>query len=241
MSNLFFYFKQFLLKIKSYLPENDNLDWLDGFAFIMSAWLLMYPYPSYAGLFCVLAFIPILGITLTIIKGNAGSNSYLDKVYGKNEDDQNTVPLYIILPSFILAIRIFIKFDCENYCNLLTHGGIVFLIFGVLFLLPHRNIKGSLKQRTQFYGLLGACILFYSYGATFGINCLFDKSLPERFETRITTKYTRGGGDYPPVLYHVTVAPWENHSYKENLQISEKEYEIADNGDYMYILSLIHI
>ncbi|HSY61183.1 MAG TPA: hypothetical protein VK796_04860 [Cytophaga sp.] len=115
------------------------------------------------------------------------------------------------------------------------HLGIAVLIFGIIFLLAHLPLKEGIKQQTQSYGLFGTCILFYSYGVTFGINCLFDSSSPERFETKITAKYSEGGGENPDHLYYVTAAPWEYHPYNEDLQISEQEYKIADIGDYVYI------
>lgn len=234
MSNLFFYLKQFILKLKSYLPSNNILDWLNGIAFFICIWFFILPYPSFTGLFCFIAPIPIIGVLLTILKKIIDFSSSSKNKSHDNEAEQNIVPLYIILPSIVLALRIYLKFDCENYFILLTHLEIAFLIFGITFLLAYLPSKGSLKQYTQFYGLLGACILFYSYGITFGINCLFDKSLPERFETKIISTFTKGGGEYPR-SFHVTVAPWEHHPYKEDLAISENEYKIADTGDYMYI------
>ncbi|WP_018342003.1 hypothetical protein [Cytophaga aurantiaca] len=234
MHKIFFYLQHLISKLKSYFSGNKNLDWLNTMTFFICAWFIFFPYP-FLELFCTLASIPILGIGLSFFLKIIHFINSKNTGFNENKDEQNAVSLYIILPSIVLALRVYFKFNCENYFSLLTYLAIPILFFVIIFILDHLPFKGILKQQTQFYGLLVVCILLYSYGVSFGINCLFDSSSPERFKTKITAKYTRGGGDYPPVSYRVTVAPWEHHPYKEDLPISEQEYEIADIGDNMYI------
>ena len=234
MNKIFFYLHQLLLKIKSFLPENDNLDWLDGFAFIISAWLIICPYPSYTSLFCILAFIPVLGITLTVLKGNAHFDHYIKKAFNKNGVEQNIVSAYILTSTLTIALSVFLNFECENYYSLLTHGAIAFAIFAVIFIFIHRNIRGSLKHQTVIYVLLGVCILLYSYGITYGVNCLFDPSKPERFETKIIGKHINHHRKSPDT-YYVSITPWGHHHDSENITVSYDLYNRLIEGDLVDI------
>jgi hypothetical protein len=234
MNTLFFYFQQLLLKLKSYLPDKDNLDWLDGFAFIISSWLIIFPYPSYTGLFCILAFIPVLGITLTVLKGNAHFDHYIKKAFNKDGVEQNIVSAYILTSTLTIALSAYLNFECENYYSLLTHGAIAFTIFAIIFIFTHRNIRGSLKHQAGVYVLLGFCILFYSYGITYGVNCLFDSSKPERFETKIIGKYISHHRKSPDT-YYVTITPWGHHHDSENIKVSSDLYDRLNEGDLVDI------
>lgn len=234
MSNIIFYLKHFLLKIKSFLPENDNLDWLDGFAFIISAWLVTFPFPSYTGLFCILAFIPVLGITLTVLKGNAHFDHYIKKAFNKDGVEQNIVSMYILTSTISIACSVFLNFECENYYSLLTHGAIAFAIFAVIFIFTHRNIRGSLKHQAGIYVLLGICVLLYSYGITYGVNCLFDSSKPERFEIKIIEKYINHHRKSPDT-YYLTITPWGHHHDSENIKVSYDLYDKLNEGDFVYM------
>lgn len=234
MSNLFFYSQQLILKLKSYLPDKDNLDWLDALTVFVCIWFNVFPYPSYKGLFCLLAFIPILGITLTVLKGNANFDSHIKKVFSKDGVEQNIVSVYIFSSSLALAISVYRNFECESYYSLLTHGAIAFLIFGVIFLLTHSNIKGTLKHQSEIYGVLVICILLYSYGVTYGVNCMFDSSTPERFQTKIIGKYTKKMRRSPRT-YHLTITPWGHHHDTENLSVSSDQYDSFNSGDIVYM------
>lgn len=234
MNILFLYVKQFLLKLKSYLPDPDNLDWLDAITVFVCLWFNVFPYPSFTGLFCVLAFIPILGITLTVLKGNANFDSHIKKVFGKNGAEQNIVSIYILSSSFALAFGVYRNFECESYYSLLTHGAIAFLIFGVIFFLTHNNIKGTLKHQSEIYGILVICIILYSYGVTYGVNCLFDSSPPERFQTKITGKYISRHRKSPNT-YYLTITPWGHHHDTENISVSSDQYDLFNTNDMIYI------
>lgn len=205
-----------------------------GYLSLFASGSFIIPYPSFVSLFCVIASIPILGVLLTLYKGNACFNGQIIGMSDANESEQ-TISLHIKLTCIVLAISVYRNFNCGNYYNLFIHGGIVFIFFYILFFLAHRKTKGELKERLFIYAELTLYVILYSYAVTFGVNCLFDSSPPERFETRVVSKSSKGGGDCPPRRYYVTVAAWENHPSKEDLPMSEKEYELADTGDYIYI------
>ncbi|ABG57776.1 hypothetical protein [Cytophaga hutchinsonii] len=227
MSYLIYYFRTFLLKIKDWLPENV-VDWLNGISFIVSIWLFIFPYPFFKELFCILACIPILGIIITIFKENITFDSYINRDPNQDIGEQNSVPGNIVPCAIILALSAYKNFECENYYILIKHVGMVFLFFSAIFILTH--IIKKLKLQIVSYFFIAIWILIYSYGITFGINCLFDSSSPQRFRTSILDKYSGGGGDYPDT-YHFTIAPWGNHKYTEDISVSRKRYD-AYNIDY---------
>jgi hypothetical protein len=100
-------------KLKSYLPGNNNSDWLNGIAFLTCVWFIFFPYP-FLELFCVLASIPILGSVFAFFLNIVSFNRLAKNEFDKNEGEQNAISLYIIYPSIVLAIRIYLKFECEN-------------------------------------------------------------------------------------------------------------------------------
>jgi len=79
------------------------------------------------------------------------------------------------------------------------------------------------------YGLLLLNILLYSYGGTYGINCLFDDSKPYVFQTHIVEKHInrhRKSAD----TYSVIVSPWGHHHDNENISVSSEQYDRLVEG-----------
>ena len=234
MKALFFHFIQFLHKLKSNLPDKDNLDWLDGIACFVGVWFLFFPYPSFKGLFCVLSFIPILGTALTILKGNVSLNRFFKKKANEIGIEENIPLTYIQFSSIALALGIFRRFNCESYYWLIITTGILFLFFAIAIFLLTYGIKVYKKNSIGNYVILTLSALIYSYGVLFGINCLFDSSPPQRFRTSIIYKHEGGGGDYAPT-YDFTIAPWGDHKDPENIPASEKQYDTYNIDRTVYV------
>jgi|GEM_PF-3313320 len=100
---------------KSFLKDAINdIEWLDFVAFACSTWLFIYPYP-YKLLFCILLFIPFLGLVLNRMAGNSGFDSLIKKIKDKNGNDAHMVAYYINIVSWTVGIKVFVDFEFENF------------------------------------------------------------------------------------------------------------------------------
>jgi hypothetical protein len=205
-----------------------DIEWLDFVAFACSTWLFIYPYP-YKLLFCILLFIPFLGLILNRMAGNSGFDSLIKKVKDKNGNDTYMVAYYINIVSWTVGIKVFIDFEFENIYSIFIHGSVAFIMIAFILFITHHRITGPLKTQLSMYGLLLLNILLYSYGGTYGINCLFDDSKPYVFQTHIIEKHInhhRKSAD----TYTVTVSPWGHHFDNESISVSSEQYNRLIEG-----------
>lgn len=237
-----------LEKIKAFVAKHElraDLSWLNYIAISLCGWHIAFHMPN-GILFLIILCIPILGIILTRQAGKKSLDDYIS-LFDYLFFDFYYIQLYILIPSIALAFRVYLDFEFENFYSLITHVSIAFAVLFTVFILTHKKIMGTLEHKCTMYALLAVTFLLYSYGAVYGINCLYDVSEPVRYETRIIAKFVeinrrknpKPGSYYiigkPEYSYKITIAPWGQHHDHETLDVNAYEYNMFESGDYVYV------
>jgi hypothetical protein len=85
------------------------------------------------------------------------------------------------------------------------------------------------KSIHDYFAILTLIILAYAYsfGAYTLSNCLFDKSVPAYYQTKIIQKEISKGRS---TTYYIIVASWHNAERFEKVTVSAVEYNLATIG-----------
>ncbi len=209
-----------------------KLDWLDSLAVILSLWFGFFRYP-FEPLFCVLACIPIIGISISLSKGNATFDNYVKNIAG-GVLDVNIVSIYILFVSIALLIGPITTYQCDNYYTFFITGTICFGFVMTVLLITHKSIWGTFMLQSKLYVVFLFCILFYSYGLTYGLNCIFDQSPPEHYKTKIVSLFAKKVNGR--LKYFVTVLPWGNHTTVESLAIPYDQFRRLKQDDSTHVI-----
>ena len=210
-----------------------KLDTLDSIAIVVSLWFGYFRYP-FEPLFCALACIPIIGITRSISKGNATFDNYIKNISSGDSMDLNIVSLYILSVSIALLVGTFTSFECDNYYALAIAGAICFVVFVFILFITHKDIRGAFMLRSKLYIVFILCILFYSYGLIYGLNCLFDLTKHERYKTKIISLY-RSPSEQRLRKYFAVISPWGEHKSNTEIAIPPEQYWRFKEGDSAYL------
>lgn len=166
--------------------------------------------------------------------GNIHLDDHIITVTHKQYGKRRVIAMYLTTASLVLALRIFLDFECESFYSIFIHASIAFIFLIIAILTTHKKITGTLTQQISLYALLTLNILLYSYAFVYGINCLFDTSAPIQFKTHIADKYITHHRKSPDT-YHVTIAPWGHHHDTENLSIRSHQFDKLNKGDDVLI------
>jgi hypothetical protein len=209
-----------------------KLNWLEWVAIILSLWFLFYPRP-YIYLFSILLALPVIGLILNGL--NKPSIASLVEIT-KDEDGDNKYDVadFIDFPAMVILVRVLLDFEFDNLSSIIFAGAISFAGVLTLLFLTHKTIVKTSRSKTWIYLSLIFNICLYSYVGTCGANCIYDKSTPEVYETRLLGKHTyttRKSG----TRYYFTVAPWGHHYDKEDIKVTSGYYYRTEVGDTIKI------
>lgn len=205
-------------KGKVFNYELHQLNWLEWVAIFLSAWFFIYPKPSYEFLLIVLLILPFLGMFLNgIHKPSIASLVEIDRGTKTRYD----VADFIDIPAFAILLRCFIDYEIDNYKTLIIVVILTFIGSLIFLFYTHSIISKSNKDRFWIYSSVLFCIFIYSYSAVIAVNCTFDYSKPQVFETKVIDKYISRGKN---TSYYIKVKPWGHHYDIESIRIPSIDY-----------------
>jgi len=218
--------------LKKVIPKRHNgqkttislhkLDWLEWLSVGLSVWFLLFPI-FYEFLFAVVLSLPIAGLIL-----NGISRPSLASLVSIGEKKYDLAD-FIELPGLIILIRVLIDFEFESFYSILKVGTIAFIIMLLLLGATHRIVEKSNKNKWIIYATVIGNIALYSYGATYGINCVYDNSNPEIYEAKVIDKYVHSGRRGRKT-YYLQVEPWGHHRDSEKISVPKNEFMDAEIG-----------
>lgn len=194
----------------------------------MSVWFFVHPVP-YVPLFCVLLILPIAGLVINGIQTPSMASLVTLKKDRKGQDRYDVAD-FIDFPAWAVLFRILRAYEFEDVRTLIFPGLLATVIITVILLLTHNRFSDLKQHRTLAYILLVGNCWLYSYGAVYGVNCVFDSSSPSIYPTRVVDK-SEHRGRKGRRTYYVHVAPWGHHLDRERISVSRATYGTTAIGD----------
>jgi hypothetical protein len=210
-----------------------KLDWLENITIVIGLWFLFFPRP-YVVLFIVLLAMPWIGLFLNGLNGRPSIASLVEVTKDDKGEDKYDVADFIDFAAWMLVARILIDYEFENFYSLIIPGSIAFAIMLVLLFATHKLIEQTTKSKAWIYLSLIFNVLLYSFGATYGINCVFDKSEPKVYDAEVVDKKIERGSKGRR-WYYIKVTPWGHRYDKEDISVSSQKYDQIQIGQKVKI------
>jgi hypothetical protein len=204
-----------------------KLNWLEYVTILLAGWFLIYPRP-YSILFTVLLCIPVVGLVLNGLNGRPSIASLVDL----SKDDEGNVKYdvadFIDIAAWIILARVLMDFEFESFYSLIIPGTIAFAIVLAILFMTHSAIVKTTKSKVWIYSSLLFNVFLYSYAGTYGANCIYDNSEPTVYHAEVLNKRIHEGRRH--TTYYLEVTPWGHHYDKEEISVSEEQYEALAIG-----------
>lgn len=108
-------------------------------------------------------------------------------------------------------------------------GTIGFILTVFILIATHRLVVHTNKNKLWIYGSLFFNIFLYSYAGTYGVNCVYDDSVPEVYDVQVIDKHISKGRRH--TTYYVKVTPWGHHHDPENVSVPRSHYDEIEIGE----------
>ena len=210
-----------------------KLDWLEYITLGLGFWFLIYPKP-YDILFTVLLFMPILGLLLNGLTGRPSISSLVEISKDDNGNDKYDVADFIDFAAWIILLRVVKDYEFESFYSLIIPGTITFAIMLIILFTTHKLIDNTTKSKTWIYLSLIFNVFIYSYSATYGANCVYDKSEQQVYDAEVVDKREHKGSKGRR-SYYVKVTPWGHHYDKEEISVSSDQFDDIQIGQTIKI------
>jgi hypothetical protein len=205
------------------------LGYLEIIALVLSLWFIFFPRP-YNILFTALVLMPLIGLFINGLQ--RPSLATLVSITKEGKNYKYDVIDFIDMPAWAILLRVLIDFEYESFSSLIIPGTVAFVLILVILFSTHKLIEERIKNKGYVYLLLVFNIFLYSYGATYGVNCVYDNSKAEVYETQVISKRISTGKSK---RRYIKVEPWGSHREKEEITVSNEEYERIQSGDFIKI------
>ena len=205
-------------------------DWLEWVTIGACLWFFVYPHP-YTLVFTIVLLLPIAGLVLHgISRPSLASLVSISKKEGKNKYD---LADFIEIPGLVITVRVLIDFEFESFYSILKVGSIAFVILLLFLAATYKLIEKTNKNKWLIYSMVVGNIALYSYAATYGTNCIFDRSAPKVYQAKVTDKSISRGRRH--TTYYLKVEPWGNHYDPEKISVSHNRYDNTMIGEVVSI------
>lgn len=207
-----------------------KLDWLEWTTIGISVCFLFFPsFFGYQLLFSILVVIPIFGLILNGI--NRPSIASLVEIH--LDKDRYDVADFIDIAAWVILFRMLIDYDYESFYKLIIPVTIGFVLVLLVLFATHKMIQSTNKNKAWIYTSLIFNLFIYSFAATYGINCVYDYSSPQKYEVKIIEKQIRKG-KRSRKSYYIKPEMWGNGNTR-CIQISKTKYSRLKEGDLVSI------
>lgn len=208
--------------------ELHKLDWLEWLSIGLSIWLLLFPYP-YKLIFSLVLSLPIVGLILNGLSRPNLASLVSIKPEGRQKYD---LADFLEIPGCCILFRVLLDFRFESFYSILKVGTLTFILLLFILAATHKLVEKTNHHKGTIYFLVICNIFIYSYGATYGINCVYDDSTPQVYQAKVIDKSISRGKN---ANYRLKVEPWGNHHDPEKIRVSWSQYERTEIGQTVTI------
>ncbi len=210
-----------------------KLNWLEYVTLGIGMWFLFYPHP-YKWVFTLLLCMPILGLVLNGLTGRPSIASLVEVSLDKDGTDKYDVADFIDIAAWIILLRVLLDFEFDNVYSLIIPGAVGFILLLILLMVTHRLIDHSTKSKAWIYCSLIFNVFLYSIGATYAANCVYDESPPQVYDVKVVDKRITTSSKGRKT-YYFKVTPWGHHYDKEEISVTEEQYNQIDRGQTVMV------
>ena len=205
---------------------NRDFTWFEKASMLISAYFLFFPKP-YEVAFITVISIPILGFILNRLKGKQS----ILTLFRIQKDYSLTV--FVKYPAIAILIRILLEFELEDNYNLISPSITSFCIIMLIIFITHKIEVPSDINYLSIYIPLVFFVGIYSVAITFGINCVFDKSNPAIYKSKVIDKeyFSRKGNHY-----YIVIEPYGEKKESKKISVTSDEYSRAQVGKTVDII-----
>jgi len=198
------------------------LNWTGGLVLI---WTLFKPEP-YEYAILVSISLPIIA-TLVVIyyKG-------LIRIDEKKGSAYPTLFFAILMTSCGLFLRALLDYNIFDYSNIWTPSIIIGMVMIALVVFGTKEFK--FKKVKDYFSFLSLTIFFFGfgYGAIVTLNCLYDESVPQTFQSKVLDKRISSG---KTTTYYLELTAWGTQTESDDVSVSEEFYERIEIDDNVNI------
>jgi len=131
----------------------------------------------------------------------------------------------LLLPAAGTALQIFTADNILNFDSLWAPaGGLAIVLFVVLYFLSVVKTKATLQSQVAFILLIGCS---YALGIVFQVNCNFDNSTPQVFQSTVVDEHITHGKS---TSYHLILGECGAFRGNENISVSSSFYDSVPVG-----------
>ncbi len=164
--------------------------YLDVVFYLLSLWLIFFPYP-YLLIIIIVLLIPIIEIII-----NGLSKEGFHRIFLDDSDDKIVKAISIKTPVLALLVRVILDYNIVEYSQSIVPSIIVFSIIIIIIGFTNKMRFKFSKRNLKIYSLFVLHYLIYAWSFTIIVNCLFDASKPTLTKSKIMNKDLIRGRKY---------------------------------------------
>lgn len=198
------------------------LNWTGGLILI---WTLFKPEPYEYAILASISLPIIATLVVIYYKG-------LIRIDEKKGSAYPTVFFAILMTACGLFLRALLDYDIFDYSNIWTPSIIIGIAMISLVVFGTKEFK--FKKAKDYFSVLSLTIFFFGfgYGSIVTLNCMYDESVPQTFQSKVLDKRISSG---KTTTYYLELAAWGVQTKNDDVSVSEELYERIEVDDNVNI------
>jgi len=198
------------------------LNWTGG---LIGAWTLFLANPYEYAIIASIVFPIICVIVLKYFNGLLRIDERKDTAYP-------TIFWAIFAASMGLCLRGLMDYNIFDYSKIWTPSILIALTFIAVLTIGNKEFK--FNKAKDYLTILGFSIFMfgYGYGAAITLNCMYDKSEPEKYDATILSKRISSGKS---TTYYLELTPWGKQKEIDEVSVSKDLYNKLNQNDKVNI------
>jgi hypothetical protein len=200
------------------------LNWTGG---LILVWTLFKPEPYEYAILASISLPIIATLVVIYYKG-------LIRIDERKGSAYPTVFFAILMTSCGLFLRALLDYDIFYYSNIWIPSIIIGITMVALLVFGTKEFK--FKKAKDYFSVLSLTIFFFGfgYGSIVTLNCMYDESVPQTFQSKVLNKRISSG---KRTTYYIELTAWGTQTEKNDVSVTEELYEKLeiDNNVTVYL------
>ncbi len=188
--------------------------YLNWIGLIIGAWVIFFANLYEYAITASMIFPIICLFTIKYFKG-------LIRVDEKKDSAYPSVFLAILAPSLGLCLRAILDYNIFDYSNVWKPTVLIGSIYLAVLTINNKEFKPN--QAKDYFSVLSVSLFIfaYAYGAVIALNCVYDTSVPEKYNAKIISKRIDSGKS---TTYYLELTPWGYQKSNKEVTVTEELY-----------------
>jgi hypothetical protein len=117
---------------------------------------------------------------------------------------------------------VLLDYDIFDYANVWMPSIIIGIVMTVLIVFRTKEFK--FKKIIDYFTILSLTFFFFGfgYGAIVSLNCMYDESTPQTFQSKVLNKRISSG---KRTTYYIALTAWGTQTEKSDVSVPEELYK----------------